>query len=102
MMIAREVKLKQTTQTTDKQPEQKQIPEARSAPSEQSITIVRQYLFALVVDTLILVVLGKKGQRSERSARSKYEWAEQRPDEKWLNKTNQSDQARKESSNNEN
>lgn len=98
-MIAREVKLKQTIQTTDKQ---KQISEARSAPSEQSITIVRQYLFALVVDTLILVVLGKKGHRSERSARSKYEWAEQRPDEKWLNKTNQSDQARKESSNNEN
>lgn len=98
-MIAREVKLKQTIQTTDKQ---KQIPEARSAPSEQSITIVRQYLFALVVDTLILVVLGKKGHRSERSARSKYEWAEQRPDKKWLNKTNQSDQARKESSNNEN
>lgn len=99
MMIAREVKLKQTTQTTDKQPEQKQIPEARRAPSDQSLTIARQYFFTLVVDTLILVVLVKKGHRS---ARSKYEWAEQRPDEKWLNKTNQSDQARKESSNNEN
>lgn len=94
MMIARELERRHKRQT-NKPNNNNRSPESRNAPSEhspvpshpvQSIAFVREHLFALVVDTLILVVLGKKGQqRSERSrARSKYEWAEQRPDEEWF------------------